>query len=94
VSNSNLNTHRIRLNVVPTEKLPLTFEYFWLPADEIRGSPDYGQELNLGVGWAISRNFHFLGVAGIAFPGDNLKQPAGSDLKNWSAVQAPLFWNF
>lgn len=94
VSNSNLNSHRIRLNVTPTDNLSLTFDYFWLLADETRGSSDYGQELNLGVRWAISRNLYFLGVAGVAFPGDNLKQQAGSDLKNWTTVQASLFWNF
>lgn len=94
VSNSNLNTHRIRLNVVPTEKLSLTFDYFWLLADETGGSPDYGQELNLGVRWSISEHLFFLGVAGIAFPGDNLKEKAGSDLDNWSTVQVSLFYNF
>ena len=94
VSNGNLNSHRIRLNVAPTAKLSLTFDYFWLLADEARGSANYGQELNLGVRWAISRNLYFLGVAGIAFPGDNLKQQAGGPLDNWTTVQASLFINF
>lgn len=94
VPNGNLNSHRIRLNVAPTAKLSLTFDYFWLLADEARGSADYGQELNLGVRWAISRNLFFLGVAGIAFPGDNLKQQAGGDLDNWTTLQASLFINF
>jgi hypothetical protein len=94
VSNTNLNSHRIRLNVAPAEKLSLTFDYFWLFADESRGSSDYAQELNLGVRWAISRNLFFLGVAGIAFPGDNLKQQAGTDLDNWTTAQISLFWNF
>jgi hypothetical protein len=94
VPSSNLNSHRIRLNVAPTAKLSLTFDYYWLLADETRGSADYGQELNLGVRWPISRNLFFLGVAGIAFPGDNLKQQAGGDLDNWTTVQASLFWNF
>lgn len=94
VSNSNLNSHRIRLNVTPTQRLSFTFDYFWLLADESRGSSDYAQELNLGVRWAISRNLYFLGVAGIAFPGDSLKQQAGTDLDNWTTVQASLFINF
>lgn len=94
VSNSNLDSHRIRLNLVPTDKLSLTFDYFWLFADESRGSDAYAQELNLGVRWAISRNLFFLGVAGIAFPGDLLRQQAGSDLDPWATAQASLFINF
>ncbi len=94
VSNSNLNSHRLRLNVVPTPKLSLTFDYFWLFADEAAGSDAYAQELNLGVRWSISRNLFFLGVAGIAFPGDNLKEQAGGDLDNWTTAQVSLFWNF
>ncbi len=94
VSNSNLNSHRLRLNVVPTPKLSLTFDYFWLFADEAAGSDAYAQELNLGVRWSMSRNLFFLGVAGIAFPGDNLKEQAGGDLDNWTTAQVSLFWNF
>ncbi len=94
VSNTNLNTHRLRLNVVPGEKLSLTFDYFWLYADEARGSSFYGQELDLGIRWNLSPNLFVLGVAGIGFPGDNLKEQAGNDLKNWTTVQASLFWGF
>lgn len=94
VTNSNLKSHRIRLNLAPMQKLSFTFDYFWLFADEARGGSSYSQELNLGVRWAISRNLYFLGVAGIAFPGDNLKQQAGRDLDNWTTMQASLFWNF
>jgi hypothetical protein len=94
VSNSNLNSHRIRLNVAPTKKLSFTFDYFWLFADETLGSAAYAQELNLGIRWALSRNLFFLGVAGIGIPGDNLKQQAGGDLDNWNTVQASLFINF
>lgn len=94
VSNTNLNSHRIRLNLAPSPKLSFTFDYFWLFADESRGSSDDAQELNLGVRWAISRNLYFLGVAGIAFPGDRLKEQAGTDLDNWTTVQASVFINF
>jgi hypothetical protein len=94
VSNTNLNSHRIRLNLAPTERLSFTFDYFWLFADEAAGAADYGQELNLGVRWALSRNLFFLGVAGIGFPGGNLEEQAGGGLENWATVQASLFINF
>lgn len=94
VTNSNLNSHRIRLNVAPTEKLSFTFDYFWLLADQARGSSDYGQEVNVGVRWAISRQLYFLGVGGVAFPGDNLRRQSPGGLDNWATLQASLFWNF
>jgi hypothetical protein len=94
VGNTNLNSHRIRLNVAPTDTLSLTVDYFWLLADETGTSADYGQELNLALRWAISRNLFFLGVAGLAFPGDALRAQAGTDLDNWATLQASLFFNF
>lgn len=94
VGNANLDSHRIRLNFAPTDTLSLTFDYFWLLADESRGRSAYGQELNLGVRWSLSRNLFFLGVAGIAFPGDALSEQAGTSLDNWSTLQVSLFFNF
>lgn len=94
VSNSNLDSHRIRLNVVPRDDLSFTLDYFWLLADEAPGASDYAQELNLGMRWAISKNLYFLGVAGIGFPGDNLRERAGGGLNDWTTVQTSLFINF
>lgn len=93
--NSNLDTHRIRLNVAPHPTLSLTVDYFWLMANEPAGSArNIAQECDLGIRWAISRNLFFLGVAGIAFPDDHLRQKAGTGLDNWTTLQASLFWNF
>lgn len=94
VSNSNLNSHRIRLNLIPTQKLSLTFDYFQLRADESRGSDLYAHEWDLGVRWNLTSQLFFLGVAGIAIPGENLKQRAGGDLDRWVTVQGSLFWFF
>lgn len=94
ISNSNLNSHRIRLNVAPSEKLTLTFDYFWLFADEGAGGDEYARELDLGIRWMVSRNLYFLGVTGIAWPGDRLREQAGSALDNWTTFQASLFLNF
>jgi len=94
VTNSNLNSHRVRLNLVPSETFSLTFDYFWLMADESAGSSrNYAQELDLGIRWSISRNLYFLGVLGVAFPDDRLRENSGSDLDSWSTYQASLFWN-
>ncbi len=94
-ANFNLDTHRIRLNLAPTPKLSLTFDYFWLMANEPAGAPRrIAQEIDLGVRWSIRPNLFLLGVAGIAFPDDNLRRRAGTDLDSWTTVQASLFWNF
>ena len=94
VTNTNLNSHRVRLNVAPTDRLSFTLDYFRLLADEGSGSDDYGHEVDLGVRWAVSRNLFFLGVAGVGFPGDALEQKAGGALAPWGTVQASLFINF
>lgn len=95
VSNSNLDSHRIRLNVAPSPKLSFTLDYFWLMANETAGGAYwYAQEVDLAVRWSISRNLFFLGVAGVAFPDDRLRDRAGSDLDSWGTLQASLFWNF
>ncbi len=94
-SNSNLDSHRIRLNVAPSPKLSLTLDYFWLLANEPAGGPrEIGQEIDLGIRWAINPNLFFLGVVGVGFPDDQLRQRAGSSLEPWSTFQASLFWNF
>ena len=95
VSNSNLDSHRVRLNLVPHKSLSFTFDYFYLMANEpAGGAHEYAQEADLGIRWSINRNLFFLGVAGIAFPGDRLKEQSGGDLDTWSTLQASLFWAF
>lgn len=94
IGNSNLNSHRIRLNLAPTSRLSLTFDAFWLTSAETRGASDLARELDLGIRWSISEHLYFLGVTGIAFPGDALRQQAGGKLDNWTTAQASLFWFF
>lgn len=93
-ANSNLNSHRIRLNLAPTPRLSLTLDAFRLMAAEPRGASDLASEIDLGIRWSISEHLYFLGVTGIAFPGDALRQQAGGKLDNWITLQASLFWFF
>lgn len=94
VTNTNLNSHRVRLGLAASPRLSFTFDWWVLRADAGTGPRDYGQELDLGIRWSISRNLFFLGVAGIAFPGEGLEAPSGRDLDSWTTAQASLFWNF
>lgn len=95
VSNSNLDSHRVRLNLLPAMAVSLTFDYFWLFANEPGDGPRmYAQEADLAVRWSIDRNLFLLLVAGVAVPEDRLEDQAGADLDAWSTMQASLFWSF
>jgi hypothetical protein len=101
VSNSNLATHRVQLNVVPVETLNVTFDYHKLtvPAvDDVKAnrvpgtlsSSDLGQEFTLSARWAINRNLYLQGIASYAMPGEALRD-IGAD-ENWSTLQLSLYW--
>ena len=96
VTNSNLDSHRVRFNVAPSERINYTLDWFRLWADVplATGQRNYGQELDLGIRWAISKRLFFLGVAGIAWPDDVIKAQTQGAAKPWLTVQASLFWGF
>ena len=101
VSNSNLATHRVQLNVVPVETLNVTFDYHKLTVPEVDdvnanrvpgtlSSSDLGQEFTLSARWAINRNLYLQGIASYAMPGEALED-IGAD-ENWSTLQLSLYW--
>jgi hypothetical protein len=96
VVNSNLNTDRVRLNLAPSERLNLTFDFYRLMADVPlpTGQRNYGNELDLIVRWSISPSLFALGVAGMAWPGDVIDTQTQGTARPWSTVQASLFWSW
>lgn len=96
VSNSNLDTHRIRVNFGPDPRLNYTVDYFRLEAHRtLPGRADhYGDELNFAVRWSISPRLFLLGVAGVAWPGEAMQERTGGQARPWSTFQASLFWGF
>jgi hypothetical protein len=96
VTNSNLDSHRWRLNLGPDPRLNYTIDYFRLYADQVLPgqAAHYGDELDVGVRWSITPRLFFLGVAGIAWPGDAIRDRTGGRARPWSTVQASLFWGF
>lgn len=102
---ANRNSQRVRLNVTPNPRLNLTLDYFWHQADQLNnigGNPalaqlastDLGQEVSLTGRWAISDSLYFLGVLSRAFPGEAVDAAVGGNAKDWTTVQAQLFWSF
>jgi hypothetical protein len=94
VTNSNLNSQRVRLNAGPDPSLNFTLDYYHLWADVPlpSGERTYGDELDLVVRWAITKRLFLLGVAGIAWPGDVIKAQTQGAARPWSTVQVSLFW--
>jgi hypothetical protein len=94
VTNSNLETHRIRLNLGDGPALNFTFDLFRLDADRRvpGGFQHYGDEFNAAIRWAISPQLYFLGVVGQAWPGDEIRRRTDGAARPWSTFQASLFW--
>jgi hypothetical protein len=105
LTQANRATHRVRLNVSPWEGSNLTLDWYVnraLQLNNIGANPalsqlasrDLGQEWQLVLRMPVSERLYFLGVAGIAQPGDAIRAAAGGGAANWTTLQAQLFWTF
>lgn len=96
VTNTNVNSHRVRINLAPSERVNYTFDYFRLKADQPTpsGAGTYGDEVNFTVRWRISDRLYFLGVGGIAWPDEIIRAQTKGSARRWATLQASLFWNF
>jgi len=103
IGNSNLESHRLRLFLAPTPKLGVTFDFYALWADELnnRGGSrplqeladrSYGQELDVSVRWAISKQLFLLGLIGAADPGPAIDLALADGADIWTTVQLSLSW--
>jgi hypothetical protein len=101
----NRQAHRIRLNVAPEPRLNLTFDTFFLRANELnnRGgnraltdlvSRDLGREYQFVARWAISPRVYFVGVLAHAEPGDAIRAVTTDEARPWTTMQAQFFFNF
>lgn len=102
-TNSNLETHRIQLNVAPDERLNLTFDYYLLRAPELNNlgsnpalstlsSHDLGQELSLSARWSATKSLYVQALVSHAIPGTALRD-IGAD-RNWTTFQVSLYGGF
>ena len=96
VTNTNLNSNRVRLNLAPTDRLNLTFDYYHLWADVplATGQSNYGNEIDLIVRWSLTERLFLLGVAGQAWPGNLIQTRAQGTARPWTTAQVSLFWGF
>ena len=94
VANTNLETHRLRLNLAPDGQRNYTVDWFRLEADVplATGESVYGEELDFAIRWAVSKRLYFLGVAGVAWPGAVIEVQTAGEARPWATIQASLFW--
>jgi hypothetical protein len=104
LTQSNRAVHRVRLNVSPREGTNLTLDWYLNRAMELNnlgGNPrlaqlssrDLGQEWQAVLRMPLNERLFFLGVAGLAQPGEAIRA-AGGGAANWTTLQAQLFWTF
>lgn len=103
IGNSNLRSHRLRLFLAPKPTLGVILDYYSLRADELdnRGGPrplreladrSYGQELDVSVRWAVSKQLFLLGLVGVADPGPAIELALEEGARTWTTVQLSLSW--
>jgi hypothetical protein len=101
-ANTNLETHRLQLNVAPNPALNITFDWHLLraaqtnnrganPALSQLGSKALGQEFTLTARWAINRNVYLQALASQAVPGRAFTLIGAG--KKWTTLQASLYWS-
>lgn len=87
LSNSNLNSHMVRLNVAPTDALSVNLFYYIFKLDDADGfgvqSDDFASEWNLTVDWTATDFLSFSLVGAYADPDDGAEEYTGGD-DNWS----------
>ena len=89
LSNSNLKSHMLRLQLFPNDRLVLNAIYYNFSLDQPHifgqpvGSTDWGDEVNLVADYSIDDRWFLSGVFGLLAPGQAAINWAGGD-KNWS----------
>lgn len=105
LTQSNRAVHRVRLNVSPWDGTNLTLDWYVnraLERNNLGGNPrlsqlasrDLGQEWQLVLRMPLNERLYFLGVAGLAQPGEAIRSAAGGSASNWTTLQAQFFWTF
>ncbi|PWS35057.1 hypothetical protein DFH01_22305 [Falsiroseomonas bella] len=105
LTQGNRAVHRVRLNVSPWEGTNLTLDWYLNRALELNNlganpalsqlaSRDLGQEWQLVLRMPLNERLFFMGIAGVAQPGEALRAATGGGASNWTTLQAQLFWTF
>lgn len=104
-NNSNNFTHRVSLEVQPSESFALSLTYFYRYANQLNnlgGSRplqvlkfrDLGHEAQLLARYFVSQNFLLQGLTSISFPGAAIRQAVSGSSAPWFTFQVSLYMFF
>lgn len=105
LGNGNITSHRVEFTSWVTPAMSLSFDYFYLQADQLNNlgglppisilnSQELGHEASLTLKGLLKEHFTFLGVVSYGIPGKGLDAAFAKPLPNWLTLQAALFINF
>lgn len=101
LGNGNIISNRIELVLYPVEKLRLSFDAFFLKANQLNNlgglapiaqleSKDFGQEYTIEAQYSISRKYLLLAVFSTAYPGKAITDTL-PESKSWQTYQLNIF---
>jgi hypothetical protein len=104
-NNSNNFTHRVSLEVQPSESFSLALTYFYRYADQLNNlggsrplqvlkSHDLGQEVQLLARYFVSQNFLLQGLTSIAIPGSAIRRAVSDTADPWFTFQVSVYMFF
>jgi hypothetical protein len=97
LSNSNLNSHMVRLSADPLDSIHVNLFYYKFKLDNADGfgvqSSDFADEWNLTVDWTVNDSFALSVVGAYAKPDDAAKEYTGGD-DDWSYGMAYATYTF
>ncbi len=105
LGNGNITSQRIELTSWVTKSMSLSFDYFYLRANQLNNlgglqpistlkNKDLGHEGSLVLKGLLKDHITFLGVISYGIPGKGLDAAFLETLPNWLTVQAALFINY
>ena len=105
LGNGNVISHRVELTSWVTSSMSLSFDYFYLKANQLNNlgalqpisnlkNKELGHEASLTLKGLLKDHITFLGVVSYGIAGKGLKQAFPEPVPDWLTVQAAIFINY
>ena len=105
LGNGNIISHRVELTSWVTSSMSLSFDYFYLKANQLNNlgglqpistlnNKELGHEASLTLKGLLKDHVTFLGIMSYGIAGKGLDQAFPEPIPNWLTVQAAIFINY
>lgn len=105
LGNGNIVTHRVELTSWINQSMSVSFDYFYLQADQLNNlggqppisflkSKELGHEISISLKGLVKQHFTLLSVVSYAIPGTGLNGAFEHTLPNWLTAQIAVFINY